>query len=276
MKILTAYDTDIGKSKSVNQDALCIKEAQTSCGLITMALVCDGMGGYSSGEVASSTVVKAFSEWFENKLPFMLDGSFTLDMVRHEWNELAKLYSKLTVEYGLKLQPSIKLGTTLTAILITERYGAEIIHVGDSRLYKIASVFEQVTQDHTKIAYLVANDKLELKDKDLKLTQEQKEYVIEHHPERHILSQCIGGSRVECTPSNYRLAAEEYSGGMAFLICSDGFRHELTKHELSDIFKYEELDTEATMKQKIRQTIDLNIQRGETDNITAVLLNVVR
>lgn len=264
MKILSAYDTDIGKTKSVNQDALCIKEARTNLGLFTMAILCDGMGGYSSGEVASSTVIKVFSEWFENELPLLLHHEFSLDKVREQWRELVALYSCLTVEYGLKLQPSIKLGTTLTGILITENYGAEIIQVGDSRLYQITDQIQQLTRDHTKIAHLVSQGKLQL-------TEEE----IEHHPERHILSQCIGGSKVTCEPDNFRLDLNSYIGGTSFLLCSDGFRHEVSKNEMYHVFQPYTLTDEKTMKSKIRQLIQVNIDRGEKDNISAILLKVI-
>ncbi len=264
MKILSSYDTDIGQEKNVNQDALCIKEAQTNHGLFTMAVLCDGMGGYSSGEVASSTLIKVFSEWFENELPLLLKEDFSLDKVRKRWREIVHLYSRLTVEYGLKLRPSIKLGTTLTGILITENYGAEVIQVGDSRLYQIDnSTMVQMTRDHTKIAYLISQDRL-------RLTEEE----IEHHPERHILSECIGGSKVNCNPDSYRLELDTYKYGAAFLLCSDGFRHEVTRPEMFSTFYMESLTDEQVMKEKIRQIIDVNMQRGEKDNISAILLKV--
>lgn len=264
MKILAAYDTDIGKSKSVNQDALCIKEAATNLGTFTMAILCDGMGGYSSGEVASTTVIRVFSEWFENKLPALLQKSFSLDKVREQWREIIKLYSRLTVEYGLKLQPSIKLGTTLTGILITENYGAEVIHVGDSRLYQITNNMYQLTRDHTKIGYLVAQGTLHL-------TEEE----IEHHPERHVLSQCIGGSRVTCEPDSFRLELESYIHGTSFFLCSDGFRHEVTRQEMYNAFNPYSLTDENIMKQRIRHLINANMERGEKDNISGILLKVM-
>lgn len=264
MRILLAYDTDIGKSKNINQDALCIKAAQTNLGLFSMAILCDGMGGYSSGEVASATLVRAFSDWFENDLPILLQD-FSMDSVRVHWNELVSLYSRLTVEYGLMMQPNIKLGTTLTGILITEHFGAEIIHVGDSRLYWLGDSMDQLTHDQSKIAYLVAQNML-------KLTENE----IEHHPERHILSQCIGGSKVGCEPENIRLEPKELMCNTGFLLCSDGFRHEVTRDEMKNIFRLNELTDEVIMKKKLRQVIKMDMERGEQDNISAVLMKVIR
>lgn len=265
MKILAAYDTDIGNSKSVNQDALCIKEADTNLGTFTMAILCDGMGGYSSGEVASTTVIHVFSEWFENDLPKLLQNDFSLDKVRTQWRDIIKLYSRLTVEYGLKLQPSIKLGTTLTGILITEKYGAEVIHVGDTRLYQITDGMNQLTRDHTKIGYLVSQGQLHLSEEE-----------IEHHPERHILSQCIGGSKVTCEPDSIRLNLNSYISGTGFFLCTDGFRHEVTRQEMYNAFNLYGLTDENTMKMRIRQLIQLNMERGEKDNISGILLKIVQ
>lgn len=266
MQMLSAYDTNIGKSKSVNQDALCIKSAETNLGMFTMAVLCDGMGGYSSGEIASATIVKVFSEWFENELPLLLKEDFSLDKVRKQWRNIIELYSRLTVEYGLKIQPNpIKLGTTITAILVTENYGAEVINVGDSRLYQINNdSMIQLTRDHTKVAYLVSQNIL-------KLSEEE----IEHHPERHILTQCIGGSKATCNPDSYRLELNSYVDGIAFLICSDGFRHEVSRVEMLNMLYMDSLIDENIMKLKINQIIQLNMQRDEKDNISAILLKII-
>ena len=41
---LTAYKTDVGIKKKVNQDSLIIRKATTEIGEITFISVCDGMG----------------------------------------------------------------------------------------------------------------------------------------------------------------------------------------------------------------------------------------
>ena len=67
--------TDIGIRKETNQDSMCVKEAQTDKGNILFTVICDGMGGLEKGEVASATIINAFSTWFENELPYQL-GKF--------------------------------------------------------------------------------------------------------------------------------------------------------------------------------------------------------
>ena len=57
---ITAYGTDIGTKKKVNQDSLCVKIAVVKDKTVCMAVLCDGMGGLSKGELASATVVQGF------------------------------------------------------------------------------------------------------------------------------------------------------------------------------------------------------------------------
>ena len=68
MEYVAAYHTDVGISKKTNQDSLAIKVVETKKGKIAFAIVCDGMGGLSKGELASKEVIMAFSDWFDNTL----------------------------------------------------------------------------------------------------------------------------------------------------------------------------------------------------------------
>lgn len=55
------YSTIIG-TRSYQQDALFVKQYD---GDVTLAVVCDGMGGLNGGEIASNTAVKLLVEDFE-------------------------------------------------------------------------------------------------------------------------------------------------------------------------------------------------------------------
>ena len=69
MKYTVAADTDMGIKKSVNQDSVLVKHAETELGEIVLTVVCDGMGGLDKGELASATVIRGFANWFEQELP---------------------------------------------------------------------------------------------------------------------------------------------------------------------------------------------------------------
>ena len=63
MEYIVSAATDVGISKNTNQDSFSIKRLDTKLGKIVVAVLCDGMGGLSKGEVASATVIDAFNKW---------------------------------------------------------------------------------------------------------------------------------------------------------------------------------------------------------------------
>ena len=72
MGFLSIVHSDVGIKKNTNQDSVLIKEAVTDYGEVFLAVVCDGMGGLAKGEVASAALIRAFSDWFENRFPLFL------------------------------------------------------------------------------------------------------------------------------------------------------------------------------------------------------------
>ena len=60
MNFIVAATTDIGLTKSTNQDSYNVRVFSTKQGKIVLAILCDGMGGLSKGEVASASLVNAF------------------------------------------------------------------------------------------------------------------------------------------------------------------------------------------------------------------------
>ena len=65
MRYTATADTDIGISKDTNQDSILIKHATYRGSEVLLAIICDGMGGLSKGELASATVIRAFAKWFD-------------------------------------------------------------------------------------------------------------------------------------------------------------------------------------------------------------------
>ena len=104
-----------------NEDCLNIVEIADKR---TLFVVCDGMGGHSSGEVASHTICEAFSE-YRQKHTEESDSE-------HKVQEAAKVASKTLDEKSGYYQ----MGTTLVMCSI-EGNRATIAHAGDSRCYVI-------------------------------------------------------------------------------------------------------------------------------------------
>lgn len=255
MHYLTSVHSDIGTTKSVNQDSLCLKIAQTTAGDVLMAVICDGMGGLKKGELASKTIVEAFANWFDNRLPVLIQNGLDLVLVGQSWNTLVKENNLKVFNYSK--EQNIELGTTLTAILMIDNK-AIICNIGDSRCYSIRKSIKQLTKDHTQIEKLIRENQI---------TREE----AENDPRSSMLTQCIGVSS-SVDPDFFQIVTEE---GMSFLLCSDGFRHKIKEEELKGILQPNILFDEASMKTTLIDLTDLNKQRGETDNISSIYIKVI-
>lgn len=256
MNFYVAAKSDIGKVKKVNQDSYCIKSAATAIGNLVMAVVCDGMGGLEQGEVASASVVMAFQTWFETCLPQLI-AHFHIEQVKRQWSSLVEQENRKILKYGE--QQNIKLGTTLTAILLVDEYMLLSCHVGDSRLYRIGQEAEVLTADHTWVAREI---------KQQRMTEEE----AQNHPNRNMLLQCIGVlEHVEPDYSVHRICPEE-----VYMLCTDGFRHNITKEELQCLLAPKYLAGEKQIQQRLGELIEMNKSRGEKDNITAIVVKTAQ
>ncbi len=257
MSYLFSLHTDVGIRKDTNQDSLCLKQAQTDKGDILLAIVCDGMGGLEKGEVASATLIKVFSEWFETELPYLLAKDNSYEEIRYRWDRIIKEQNQIIGEYGRKHH--IALGTTISALLILEDGKYLIGHVGDSRVYKITEDnIEVITFDQTVVANEVKHGRL---------TPEQ----AERDSRRNVLLQCIGASKI-VEPD---FIAGQVNANECYMLCSDGFRHVVTADEIKEAFAPSNNLDETQMHKNIVKLIELNKEREETDNISAILIKTV-
>ena len=257
MDYYIALHTDVGIQKETNQDSMCIKRARTDKGEVVLAMVCDGMGGLEKGEVASATIIKAFSRWFEQELPMQLAMANYEEEVRYRWERMIKEQNQIISEYGRTRH--IQLGSTITAMLIFENGKYLIGHVGDTRAYKITDEnLETLTKDQTVVAREVRQGRL---------TQEQ----AESDPRRNVLLQCIGASRV-VEPD---FVSGQIDKNECYMLCSDGFRHVITPEEIKCSFAPSNNSDETIMEKNIAKLIDMNKERGETDNISAILIKTL-
>ena len=252
MDFVVSANTDIGTTRSSNQDSLSVKVIDTSSGRMVMAVLCDGMGGYSKGEVASAAVIRAFDKWARVSLPRLTMCPIDDGDIRDQWTEIIRRENRKICDFGAK--NGIKVGTTAVAILITQsRYYC--LNIGDSRCYKITDCLSQISEDQTLVQKEVNEGKL---------TKEQ----AETDKRNNILLQCIGSSK-EPEPDMYYGPVTK---DMTFMLCSDGFRHLLKKEEIFENFNPKVLTNSTVMQNNTSRLIDLNKSRGEKDNISVALI----
>lgn len=258
MRYLAAAHTDMGNVKKVNQDGLTVKVAQTPQGQIVLAVICDGMGGLSHGEVASAHVVLAFEEWFHTELRQLLadhKGDVAIEDIRSSWYRIVHRCNDTIVSYGRLNATNV--GTTLTAILfVKDNY--YLIHVGDCRVYELTENMVQLTNDQTFVR------------REVELGHMTQEQALTD-PRRNVLLQCVG--------VNYGIEPDFLCGKIrpnaTYLLCTDGFRHVITPQEIYRMCHADNNRSIESMNQNLQYLVSVNKERKENDNISAILIRTL-
>ena len=210
------------------------------------------MGGLAKGEVASATLIKAFSKWAETQLPDVCMNGISDEIIKEQWSSIVQQENEKIMNYG-RIH-NINLGTTVVVMLITQnRY--YILNVGDSRAYEIKENVKQITEDQTLIQREISQGRL---------TEEEAKV----DPRRSVLLQCIGASEV-VSPAMYY---GEVKLNATYMLCSDGFRHEITKEEIYEALNPEVLTDINIMDNNTKYLIETDKERQEKDNISVVLV----
>lgn len=98
-KYICAYCSDVGIRKKTNQDSMLLKQIETKEGQIVFAVLCDGMGGMSKGELASATVIRNFDQWFHNS--FLLKGlDWKEQEVITQWKSVLSNSNQELIQYS--------------------------------------------------------------------------------------------------------------------------------------------------------------------------------
>lgn len=235
--------TDQGMVRKQNQDYYrCLRLGHGQF----LAVVCDGMGGAKSGDVASRLASEVFGQ--------DISGSVHPDM---EQQEIVKMLvdavksANTAVYEQSKVSPDfLGMGTTLVAVFLQNR-SAYILNVGDSRCYYIADgQVQQVTEDHSVVGLMVARGQI-------------SEEEARIHPNKNLITRAIG-TEPEVVPDCFYLALDkdEY-----LLLCSDGLSNLVTKPELLYEITHAVSGTDCCA-----QLIDMAKKRGAPDNVTVVLI----
>lgn len=248
--------SDKGEFRSSNQDCAYAKTFSDDKGTAFFGVVCDGMGGLAHGEVASSTVVKSFAEWFEKDYPLVPHNETFEDTVALQWQKIVSDCND--VLRNMSAQNAESMGTTLSALLLADGrfYAAQI---GDSRVYignGSENLFVALTKDHSMVAEMAENGLMTAEEARLS-------------KEKNVLTRCIGVMR--------EVRADYYSGnlnrGDYFVICSDGFcSGTLPAQVLAS------MGTTVSAPQFSQTSLEVAVNSrragGERDNITAVFAAV--
>ncbi len=252
MNFIISAGTDAGITRKINQDSLYAGIMSAGDDRMVFAVLCDGMGGLKKGEVASASVIMAYRKWAMEQLPHLMADRFLEEAIRREWCELAVRCNDRIRRYGA--EHAIRLGSTAVVMLITEwRY--YLMNIGDSRAYEISDACRQLTQDQTVTAWEVRMGLL---------TPEQ----AGRDPRRNVLLQCVGAADAVYPDFFFGDTRRD----AVYMLCSDGFRHEISADEMYEYLHPARLQSVAAMRANEQALIALNRQRHEKDNISVVTI----
>ncbi|WP_028050136.1 PP2C family serine/threonine-protein phosphatase [Cellulomonas sp. URHD0024] len=205
-------------------------------------LVADGMGGHDRGEVASRTAIDILRSLADGA-PGLADAQRIVQEAHAAVRGLPK---------GVGRRP----GTTATGVVLTEHDDVPcwlVVNIGDSRTYRMAGgVLEQVTQDHSEVAELVAAGVVAAED-------------ASRHPRRNVVTRVLGGGNREVEPDVWLLPV---SPGDRMLVCSDGLTD-----PLSDARIEAELRAADDPQDAADRLVAAALAAGGTDNVTAVVVD---
>lgn len=237
--------SDPGCVRTSNQDACVVEQLDKST---LLCVVCDGMGGAKSGDVASSLAVEVFSQEVKRSWKADMDTDEIHKMLRNA----LKLANFTVYDQSCQFEEFSGMGTTLVAVLVCGRK-ATVLNVGDSRAYRIShNGILQITKDHSLVQMMVDRGEL---------TPEQ----AKSYPGKNYITRAVGTESVtEGDIFQYVLEKGTY-----LLLCSDGLTNLLDDQEI--LFEV----IHGADKQACCQTlVDIAKRRGAPDNVTCVIAEI--
>ena len=237
--------TDPGCVRKQNQDFYQIEQLDRG-GLL--CVVCDGMGGAKSGNIASSLATDVFVQEIKRSWkPNM--GQEQIDQMM---SSAVKLANFTVFDQGQQFEEFDGMGTTLVAALIKARK-VTVVNVGDSRAYSITeSGIRQISRDHSLVQMMVDRGDV---------TPE----VAKSFPGKNFITRAIGTeTMVLC--DLFHLDVEK---GDFILLCSDGLSNMMDDQEI--LFEVAHGVNKSHCCQRL---LDIAKNRGAPDNVTSVLVQI--
>lgn len=229
--------TDVGIQRTQNEDAFYVDDA------LGLYLVCDGMGGHASGQVASDLAVRSIVHSMKTGDPLPAPGQEPL--------VTAMLAANAAVFRRSQIDPKCRgMGTTAVGMRAEDDL-LHICHCGDSRLYLLRHAqLTQLTRDHS-----LAN-----------LYAERPDLAGQLGPATsNVIIRAVGlDAMVEI---DHRTVAME--DGDVYLLCCDGLT------DLVDDWMIREIMTSGESMEVVADNLVRSANaNGGTDNITVVVVSV--
>ena len=251
MKLEVYGRTDVGKVRTNNEDNFVIDEE------IGLFIVADGMGGHSSGEVASKMAVDVTRDSMRR---FALNGQKAiLGKINPQFSEAAnqlassvRLANQFIFESAKSKPQNQGMGTTIDSVLMHKNKIA-IAHVGDSRVYLVRdNKLHQLTNDHSLVQDQVRQGLL------------KKEEAEKSHL-KNILTRALGVDET----SEVDIAEVDCYNGDVLIACTDGLNKMVSDDQILEV-----VPQMKTPKMIAEHLVDMANATGGVDNTTVVVAQV--
>ena len=228
--------SDTGKVRKHNEDSMLDRPE------IGLWVVADGMGGHAAGDVASQMIVSSLKKVHE--------GLELNRMVNDIEDRLLEVNRKL-IDKANESPRKTTIGSTVVVLLT---YGKFCVYMwaGDSRLYRLRNnQLRQMTIDHSQVEMYVERGLIS-----------REEAAV--HPHGNMITRAVGA-----TDDFYLdMDIQEMQSKDRYMLCSDGLTKHITDFEIEDILE------EGSHAEACRTLIDLTLERGAGDNVTAIVVDI--
>ena len=245
MQIETAKASLLG-DRDQNQDRVGVLRR----GDTLLAVVMDGMGGHSKGDLAAEVGLECMLNRFaKTKLPLMKEQAFLSDLILEAHEAVIKAGLGLSID----LMPR-----STTAVCLIQRDRMHWAHVGDSRIYLIRhGKMITRTRDHTHVEMLLQQGLI-------------SESQINEHPMRNFVESCLGGE-IEMSILT-ESGPIDISPNDRILLCSDGLWGAFEDAKIAELLSSAEHPPQHMLEAICSDAVE--ICHPVSDNTSGILLQI--
>ncbi|SDQ05955.1 Stp1/IreP family PP2C-type Ser/Thr phosphatase [Carnobacterium viridans] len=236
------FRSDTGKKRKNNQDFAGYFINKQN---VTLAILCDGMGGHRGGDVASEMAVSHLGHSWEES-----DVQNAEQITQWMLTRISR-ENKRILEKSRKFSDLEGMGTTLVATALVEQEFV-IANIGDSRGYHYTGGrLSQVTEDHSLVNELLKSGEISSED-------------AENHPRKNVLTRSLGVTdEIDIDVTILPALPNDQ-----MLLCSDGLTNMVEDEAIKEV-----LSTQKSLDEKVETLITMANEHGGYDNITIILVH---
>lgn len=228
--------SDPGLVRQNNEDSWCIDPE------LRVAVVADGMGGASCGEVASAITVDVVIDRLRQGLPGGLPGEAVQEAIREA--------NRCVLARARNEEACSGMGSTVV-VAFWQLPQLFIANVGDSRAYLWRDGrLSQLSYDQTLV-------------NELRVRFGLSEQEVSNFPHKNVLTMAVGTT----ADMLIRTHEETLQPGDLVLLCSDGLSGPVTERAIAAT-----LSRDTPLEDQVTGLINQAKSAGAPDNVTAILL----